>query len=477
MHRSLQLVAVTVLLGIAGLARAAVPVEEAESQLMVEQGVQKLVREDGGVSRVAVGDPAIADVNVVGGRDLLVTGKSLGITSLMVWTPGKSVPKQYRVRVVGASDPARSQSMDPEMGKAQIESGLRLDGKVPNLLAHRRARLAAQGGKDFVDRSNIDLESQVLTEIRIAEVSRSTLQQFGFNLFKNVGNTLGGIATPGSVSGIRYPEYPYAQPPFTTLSNSSGSQVGSSRNPLAGTSTGVYELQGNLIPLQNAFNLVFGNPINGFLGVLSILEEKGLARTLAEPSLTAMSGQTASFLAGGEFPVPVSQGGTAAGSVTIQYKEFGVRLSLTPTVLSRERISLKVAPEVSDLNFSAGIQVAGVAVPALNVRRTDTTIELGDGETFIISGLVSNSLLSNVDKVPWLGDIPVIGALFRSSRISREDKELIMVVTPHLVRPIAKGVKQPALPGARYDNYRPGAASFIFLENGNYNATPSGYSR
>ncbi len=458
-------------------ARSAVPVGQAESQLTVEQGVQKLVHEDAGVSRVAVGDPAIADVNVVGGRDLLITGKTMGITSLMVWAAGSAQPKQYRVRVVGASDPARQQSMDPEMGKAEIEAGQRLDGKLPNLLAHRRARLAAQGGKDLVDRSAVDMESQVMTEIRIAEVSRSTLQQFGFNLFKNVGNTLGGIATPGSVNGIQYPTFPYSQPPFSTLSNSSGGQVGATRNPTAGTSTGVFELQGNLIPLQNAFNLVFGNPINGFLGVLSILEEKGLARTLAEPSLTAMSGQTASFLAGGEFPVPVTQGGASVGSVTIQYKEFGVRLSLTPTVLSRDRIALKVAPEVSDLNFSAGVQVGGVSVPALNVRRTDTTIELGDGETFVISGLVSNNLLSNVDKVPWLGDLPIIGALFRSSRISREDKELIMVVTPHLVRPLARGVAQPALPGSRYDNYRPGAASFIFLENGSYNAPPSGYSR
>jgi pilus assembly protein CpaC len=460
-----------------GVALAAVPVEEAESQLTVEQGVQKLVHEDAGVSRVAVGDPAVADVNVVGSRDLLITGKTLGITSLMVWPSGHANPKQYRVRVVGASDPARMQSMDPEMGKSEIEPGQRLDGRLPNLLAHRRAHVTAQNGKDLVDRSTVDMEAQVLTQIRIAEVSRSTLQQYGFNLFKSVGNTVAGIGTPGSLNGVTYPDFPYSQPTFSTLSNSAGSQVGAARNPAAGESTGVYGLQGNLIPLQNAFNLVFGNPINGFLGVLSILEQKGLARTLAEPSLTAMSGQTASFLAGGEFPVPVSQGGANVGSVTIQYKEFGVRLSLTPTVLARDRIALKVAPEVSDLNFSAGIQVAGVAVPALNVRRTDTTIELGDGETFVISGLVSNNLLSNVDKVPWLGDIPIIGALFRSSRINREDKELIMVVTPHLVRPLAKGAAQPPLPGSRYDEYRPGAASFIFLENGNYNSTPSGYSR
>jgi pilus assembly protein CpaC len=136
---------------------AAVPVGQAESQLTIEQGVQKLVHEDGGVARVAVGDPAIADVNVVAGRDLLVTGKTLGITSLMVWPRGAAAPKQYRLRVVAASDPAKIQSMDPEMGKAEIEPGQRLDGKLPNLLAHRRAKLAAQNGKEAVDRSIVDM--------------------------------------------------------------------------------------------------------------------------------------------------------------------------------------------------------------------------------------------------------------------------------------------------------------------------------
>jgi pilus assembly protein CpaC len=457
-------------------AGAAVPVGPAESQLTIEQGVQKLVHEEGGVSRVAVGDPAIADVNVINGRDLLVTGKALGITSLMVWPRGATTPKQYRLRIVAASDPARTQVMDPELGKAQIEPGQRVDGKTPNLLAHRRAKLAAQPGKEVVDRSVVDLESQVLTEIKIAEISRTTLQQFGFNLVKSVGNTLAGIAAPGSVTGVTFPSYPYREPGSLIASGNNG-QNNTVSNPVAGQATGVFGVQGSLLPLQNAFNLVFGNPAKGLLGVISILEAKGLARTLAEPSLTAMSGQTASFLAGGEFPVPVAQGASAGGSVTIEYKEFGVRLSLTPTILARDRISLKVAPEVSDLNFSAGIQVGGVSVPALTVRRTDTTVELGDGESFVISGLVSDSLLSSVDKVPWLGDLPIIGAFFRSSSLNREEKELVMIVTPHLVRPIARGTQMPALPGAQYDRYRPGAASFILLETGDYDRIPSGYSR
>ncbi len=143
-------------------------------------------------------------------------------------------------------------------------------------------------------------------------------------------------------------------------------------------------------------------------------------------------------------------------------------------MLSRDRIALKVAPEVSDLDFSAGIQIGGVAVPALLVRRTDTTIELGDGETFVISGLVSRNLVNNVNKVPWLGDIPVLGAFFRSTSINREDKELVMIVTPHLVRPLAREAKLPPLPGAKYDNYNPNFAQTMFLERGDYD---TGFSK
>src|SRR6185295_1696247 len=153
--------------------------------------------------------------------------------------------------------------------------------------------------------------------------------------------------------------------------------------------------------------------------------QRGLVHVLAEPSLVAMSGQTASFLAGGEFPVPVQQGsgggaGTGSnGGITIEFKEFGVRLQLTPTVLANDRIVLRVAPEVSELNFNAAITTGGVQVPALTVRRTETTVELGDGDSFLISGLVSKNSIANVDKIPCLGSLPIIGAFFRSNRFDR----------------------------------------------------------
>ncbi|MEW6167487.1 MAG: type II and III secretion system protein family protein [Pseudomonadota bacterium] len=403
--------------------------------LLVEQGTHRLHRASGDVARVAVGNPEIADVSVINRRELLITGKALGVTSLHVWTKGLRAPKEYRVRVDTVKDPLRTDRADPELARATIDAGRGLSGQLPNLLAHRRAALAAQPAQEnqIDDRSGVALETQVLTQIKVAEVSRSTAEQYGLGL---------GYRHEGSRSSV------VLAPPSRPDS-----------------------------VIDRAFNLVFGRDLgNGdsITAVLDILESRGLARVLAEPSLLAMSGQTATFLAGGEFPVPVSQGGSVAGSISVEYKEFGVRLSLSPTVLARDRIALKIAPEVSDLDFSAGIQIGGVSVPALKVRRTDTTVELGDGETFLISGLVSSNLISSIDKLPGLGDVPILGALFKSSNLEREDRELIMVVTPRLVRPMAKEARLPKMPGAEYDRYDPGWGRTIFLENGDFDA---GFSR
>ena len=464
--KSISVVAVATLLAVSFPAFAADPV------LDVEIGVPRLLRQASNVERVAVGDPKIADVNVVARRDLLVTGKALGITSLLIWRGG-ATPEAYRVRVIPTVD-GTAKKPDEELKNTRVEQGRTLEGVLPNLLAHRRAKLAAQAqNKEVTDLSSVNLESQVMTEIKIAEVSRRTLQQFGLNLLKSTGNTLVGLGAPGAITGIGYPAFPYRQPGSIPNGGQAGGVIA---NPNAGQPTGTFSVSGSQVPLANAFNLIAGNPVRGLLGVLSILEGRGLARVLAEPSLVAMSGQTASFLAGGEFPVPVSQGGSSGGAVTIQYREFGVRVSLTPTVLARDRIALKVAPEVSDLDFSNGITVSGVSVPSLTVRRTDTTVELGDGESFVISGLVSSNLLTNVDKVPWLGDLPILGAFFKSTRLSKQEKELVMIVTPHLVRPLTKGAKLPPLPGARFDRYDPNMAETLLLERGNFRQ-PTGFSR
>lgn len=200
--------------------------------------------------------------------------------------------------------------------------------------------------------------------------------------------------------------------------------------------------------------------------MINALENSGFAYTLARPSLTVLSGQTASFLAGGEIPIPVPSAGS--DNVSIEYKEFGVRLALTPTVISQGRITLKVAPEVSELDYSNVVTIAGTQVPGLTVRRTDTSIALADGESFIISGLVSNNTRSAVDRLPGLGSLPILGAFFRNSTMRRDETELLMIVTPHLVQPLAVNAKLPPLPGEHLRNYDPSWGRLFFLENGNF---------
>lgn len=379
--------------------------------IQIIEGSQKLIRRGQRVQRVAVGNPEIADVNVLNTRDLMITGNKRGSTTLMVWTRGASTPEEFRIVVGSPFDPAIT---------------------VPN-------RLGA-------------IQTQVQTDIKIAEVSRSALRQFGINYW-GIGGANDSAVTlsqPGTFSGV------------------SGSGAGAVFNSPTG-----------FLPIGDAFNLLISDSDFERFGVISLLERQGLARVLAEPSLVAMSGQPASFLAGGEFPIPVQQssGSGGGGGITVEFKEFGVRLTLTPTVLGNERIVLKVAPEVSELDFTASVNAGGVAVPALTVRRTETTVELGNGESFVISGLVSQNTMANVDKVPWIGNVPVLGAFFRSTVFQRDDRELIMVVSPNLVRPLKRGTPTPPLPGSELDGFNPDSTDLIFFEDGSFDENNYGFSR
>lgn len=288
-----------------------------------------------------------------------------------------------------------------------------------------------------------ELPVQVQADIRFVEVSRTKLKEAGARLFfKGSNNSL--IGSPGTVPGTV-------------------------------VSPGEVPVTRSLIPLDNsAFNIVWGGGSSNFLAAINALENTGFAYTLARPSLVVLSGMTASFLAGGEIPIPVPSSGS--DSLSIEYKEFGIRLALSPTVVSRNRISLKVAPEVSELDYNNAVQIAGITVPALKVRRTDTSISLADGESFVISGLINTSNRSAVDKFPGLGDIPILGAFFRQSSVQREETELLMVVTPHLVQPLAANAQLPELPGERLRNYDPSWGRLFFLENGNFDGK-SGLSR
>ena len=272
---------------------------------------------------------------------------------------------------------------------------------------------------------------QVQTDIRVVEISKEALHSAGFFFGKNTGNTTLAIGS-GALTGVQ-------------TNDSGGFTLQSSSGFLSDSS---------------AFNIVAGDASRGLLATISALSSNGYAYPLAEPSLVTLSGQQAFFLAGGEFPYPKSN---SNGDISVDFKQFGVRLSLTPTVMADSRILLKVAPEVSELNFIDGLQTSGVSVPALTVRRTDTTVQLGDGESFIISGLVRRTTLKNAARLPLLGDLPIIGAFFRSTQFQSNDKELLMVVTPHLVRPIARDAPLPALPGEIYRQFQPSFFKLVFL--------------
>ena len=372
----------------------------APSVMEIGQGVQQDIRSPVAITRLAVGDPKIADVHVNGNDNggFLLTGVGAGTTSLMVWTACSSSPRQSMVFVLGT---AISAMTDPNLPPSE-------DPLLP---------------------------SQVQTDIRFVEVSRNKLKEASTSIFgKGSNNFLFG--SPGTVPGVTVT-------PGT---------VGGTRPA---------------IPLNNNnFNIVWGGGSSKVLGMLNAMESSGFAYTLARPSLVALSGQSASFLAGGEFPVPVPNG--EGNGISIEYKEYGVRLTLTPTVVGSNRIALKVAPEVSELDFSNGVTIAGTTVPALNVRRTDTSISLADGESFVISGLINTRNVASVDKFPGLGDLPILGALFRSSQINRDERELLMIVTPHLVQPLAANAQLPTLPGEGLRNYDPNFFKMYFLENGNF---------
>ncbi|MCY1269442.1 secretin [Pseudomonas jessenii] len=363
----------------------------------VGQGLQNELRSPVPVTQLAVGDPKIADVQPSGSSAFILTGIAPGTTSLMVWTACSKTPRQSMVFVKGRATSALT--------------------SVPS-----------------VPSDDPLLPSQVQTDIRFVEVSRTKLKEASASIFGIRGNWLfGSPRTLPTIGGIVTPS----------------------------------------IPVNNDnFNLTFAT--GSTLVALNALEGSGFAYTLARPSLVALSGQSASFLAGGEIPIPVPSSGS--DNVSIEYKEFGIRLTLTPTIVGKNRIALKVAPEVSELDFTNAVSIAGTVVPALTVRRTDTSISLADGESFVISGLISSRNNSQVNKFPGLGDIPVLGAFFRDNTINREERELLMIVTPHLVQPLAANAPLPSLPGEQLRNYDPNFYRMFFLENGDFDSL-SGLSK
>ncbi len=359
----------------------------------------------GSASSAVVADPRVADVQVPSPSRLLLFAKAPGRSTVQALGTGGRILASYEVAVL--PDVARLREDLAAVPGATVSlagSAIVLDGDVGTPLAAAQAHalaLAAAGGKPegVINRLRVTASSQVNLRVRVAEVSRTLAREIGFNfdIFGTVGGFNLGLATGRDIV------------------SATGDLI---RAPGSGSSFGLTRRTDSLD--MNA--------------VIDALEEEGLVSILVEPNLTARSGETASFLSGGEFPIPVNQN---LNNVVVEFKRFGVALDFTPTVLEGGRISLKVRPEVSELNDAASVEIRDIRVPGLSVRRAETTVDLASGQSFAIAGLLRANASNNVRSVPLLGDIPVLGALFRSTRFQRQETELVIIVTPYLVEPAA----------------------------------------
>ncbi len=417
-----------------------------DEMIRVDAGGQRLVQMPSTIVRVAVGDEKVAGIRVTGTREFILQGHTPGTTSLLIWLRGDQQARQQQVLVSRATLATGDALADGlklrASGDLMVLSGTAPD--LPTLAQARQQAMQAAGGDrgQVLDKSELPFGGEVQIDVRVVEFSRKVLNRAGLSFLSNKSGFTFGSYAPGALNQA-------------TLSNA-GISADSS------------------LPISQALNLLLGSSSRNLLGVISVLEGNGFARTLARPTLVAQSGRDAEFLAGGEFPVPVPQ---ALGQTTIQYKPYGIRLQVSPTVLSENRIALTVSPEVSDLDFENSITINGVAVPSLATRRASTSVELGHGESFVIGGLVSQQVLRNVNKVPGLGDMPVLGAFFKSVSLSREDKELVFVVTPRLVRPLAAGTELGAMPGESFvKDVQPGWRTW-FLSDDEFNGRYTGFSR
>jgi pilus assembly protein CpaC len=392
----------------------------------LSKGTGTLVRLSEPMSDVFVANDTVADVQVRSSTQLYVFGKGSGETTVYATSKGGRVVYAANVRV-GNNISSVGEMLHLAMPEASIQAMpmnnlVLLTGTVanPEDVAEAQRLVQAYVGSEtqVVTRLRSATPLQVMLKVRIAEINRSMLKKWGINLLSNdsTGGFNFGIAQG---QGINLADAACVKdcPLPKVIRSTIGSTLSASTKLLG-------------------LNLITS---------LDIAAQDGLVSILAEPNLTALSGETASFLAGGEFPVPVSQ---ALGSVTIEYKQYGVGLAFTPIVLGDGRISMRVRPEVSELSNENAVTLNGFTVPALTTRRAETTVELGSGQSMMIGGLLRNTATNNVDKAPFLGDLPILGSLFRSTQFRRNETELVVIVTPYLVRPVSTQLATPV------DGYR-----------------------
>lgn len=387
----------------------AAPASSEDSMVKVEINKGKMIKFDKPASSVVIADPTTADVQVVSPKMVFVYGKRIGETSLSAVGENDEPIFQGTIdvthnlsslkRTVGRVAP------DAKVSFKTVDGGLVIDGSAASVQESENIRSVAAafvGDRDkVVNMMTTGGGDQVTLQVKIVEMSRTDLKNLGVNLQTSI--TGGGIVSQ-VVNGVLDPN-----------------------NLISRATTSDTNILTKITSGQNSIT-----------SLIDALETQGLATVLAEPSLTTTTGKAASFLAGGQYPIPVAG---QNGTVTVQYQPFGVSLNFTPVVMSNDRMSVLVNPEVSTLNFSNPIQVAGFTYPILDTRKAQATVELGSGQTFVLAGLLRNDTNNNISKLPGAGDIPVLGALFRSQKFQSNQTELVILVTPYVVHPVSEAKK------------------------------------
>jgi pilus assembly protein CpaC len=380
-------------------------------KINISAGKSIVIHSEESIKRVSIANPDIADFILLSPKEIYIIAKTAGTTNLTLWQDSQIVAIYDLVVGYDIAELKRqlhdNLPEEKELTVMATNNSITLSGKVTDAAALTHAlSLAGAYAPDGNIQNLVTVGGvhQVMLEVRVAEMSRSLTKRLGINIFYNRGDefaisTLGGLADLVPIDNAEL------------VTGSLGWTVSPAVNQL----------------------FRFNSGSATWTGLVDALKEDGLIKVLAEPNLITLSGQSANFLAGGEFPVPVPQG---LGTAAIEYKPFGVGLVFSPTVLSKDKINIQVSPEVSDLDFTTAVEFQGFVVPGLRTRRATTNIELADGQSFAIAGLLRESMRSISTKVPLLGDIPILGALFQSKSFQKEETELIIIVTPHLVKPL-----------------------------------------
>jgi pilus assembly protein CpaC len=443
-------------------------------QIDVELHKSFVKRTDETITRVALADASIADVELITPTQaLIMTKDKVGTTSLTLWH-GDDRADVYDVRVFVPGNLLRAieTRIHELVDGARVrvlsgKDGVLLDGEVESQEALDRVLMVVQSfGVSAVNMLTIRGTQQVQLEVKIAEVSRSGMKQMGLSFLNNQDWTV-GVFSSGRASGSA--SSMLSRTPSTTTTSVDALGTVSQTTTDSGGSQALDSVMDIASPFGSAFQVALHGVEDDTLAILSLLKGQGLSRILASPTLVTMSGQKAEFMVGGEYPYPI-QG--ESGQVNIQFKRFGVMLRFTPMMVGKETLTIQVEPEVSSLDFSLTVSSAGVAVPGLRTRRGSTTLQLKDGQTFAMAGLLNEETRTVVNKIPFLGDIPILGALFTSKEFQKSESELVIIVTPRLVRAMNPD-EVPRLPGEGENDNVSDLDFFLLNRLGNPGPSPS----